>query len=95
VQEKVREGKTLSEPFSRSPLFTPIVKQMVSTAEASGSTGVVMLKMAEHYEQEMTVRLKGLTALLEPLIVVAMGITVGIIALALFLPLFKLSSAVG
>lgn len=95
VERNVREGRTLSEPFSRSTLFSPIVKQMVSTAEATGSTGMVMLKMADHYEEEMTVRLKGLTALLEPAIVVAMGIVVGTIALALFLPLFKLSSAVG
>ena len=95
VEENVRQGKTLSEPFSRSTLFTPIIKQMVSTAEVTGSTGIVMLKMADHYEEEMTVKLKGLTALLEPAIVVAMGVAVGIIALALFLPLFKLSSAVG
>lgn len=95
VEEKVRDGKTLSEPFSRSTLFTPIIKQMVSTAEATGSTGMVMLKMADHYEEEMTVRLKGLTALLEPAIVVAMGAVVGVIAMALFLPLFKMSSAVG
>jgi len=95
VEDKVREGKTLSEPFARTTLFTPIVKQMVTTAEATGATGMVMLKMADHYEAEMTVRLKTLTALLEPAIVVVMGATVGVIALALFLPLFKLSSAVG
>ncbi len=95
VADKVRQGKTLSEPFSRSPLFTPIVKQMVSTAEATGSTGMVMLKMADYFEEEMTVKLRALTALLEPAIVVAMGVVVGTIAMALFLPLFKLSSAVG
>ncbi len=95
VEQNVREGRTLSEPFSRSTLFTPMVKQMVATAEAAGSTGVVMLKMADHYEQEMTAKLKVLTALLEPAIVVAMGVVVGTIAMALFLPLFRLSSAVG
>jgi len=95
VGEKVRQGKTLSDPFSQSRLFTPIVKQMITTAEATGSTGMVMLKMAGHFEEEMTAKLKGLTALLEPAIVVAMGAVVGTIALSLFLPLFKLSSAVG
>jgi type IV pilus assembly protein PilC len=95
VEQSVREGKTLSEPFKRSMLFTPIVKQMIMTAEITGSTGIVMLKMADHYEEEMTVTLKTVTSLLEPLIVVAMGITVGVLAMALFLPLFKLSSAVG
>jgi general secretion pathway protein F len=95
VEHTVREGKMLSDSFGTSSLFSPIMKQMVTTAEATGSTGMVMLRMASHYEEEMTVKLKGLTALLEPLIVVAMGSAVGVIALALFLPLFKLSSAVG
>jgi type IV pilus assembly protein PilC len=95
VEESVREGRTLSEQFRGSSLFTPIVKQMIMTAESTGSTGMVMLKMADHYEEEMTVKLKTLTAMLEPIIVVAMGITVGVLAMALFLPLFKLSSAVG
>ncbi|MFO7898834.1 MAG: type II secretion system F family protein [Planctomycetota bacterium] len=95
AHEKVRQGKTLSDPFSRCPLFTPAVRQMVSTGEATGTTGMVMLRMADYYEDEMTARLKGLTALLEPAIVVAMGGVVGFIALALFLPLFRLSRAVG
>jgi type IV pilus assembly protein PilC len=95
VEARVREGKTLSDPFAHTGLFDPIVRQMVQTAEATGSTGMVMLRMADHYDEEMTVRLKGLTALLEPAIVVAMGGVVGVIALALFLPLFRLSSAVG
>ena len=95
VEQTVQEGKTLSDSFGSSALFSPIMKQMVSTAEVTGSTGIVMIKMAEHYEQEMTVKLKTLTALLEPAIVVAMGSAVGVIAMALFLPLFKLSSAVG
>jgi len=95
VQSSVSEGHMLSDSFAASNLFSPIMKQMISTAEATGSTGMVMLKMAEHYEQEMAVKLKGLTALLEPAIVVAMGSVVGVIAMALFLPLFKLSSAMG
>jgi len=95
VERTVQEGKTLSDSFETSTLFNPIMKQMISTAEVTGSTGMVMLKMAEHYEQEMTVKLKTLTALLEPAIVVAMGSAVGVIAMALFLPLFKMSSAVG
>ncbi len=95
VEQSVREGKMLSDSFETSTLFSPIMKQMVSTGEATGSTGMVMLRMAQHYEDEMTVKLKGLTALLEPAIVVAMGSVVGVIAMALFLPLFKMSSAVG
>jgi len=95
VANNVREGKTLSDPFSRSTLFSPILKQMVATSEVTGSTGVVMLKMADYFEEEMAVRLKTMTALLEPAIVVVMGVVVGTIAMSLFLPLFRMSSAVG
>jgi len=91
VEESVKTGKTLSEPFARSDLFAPAVKQVVHTAEMTGSTGSVMLKMADHYEEEVEVRLKTLTSLLEPLIVVVMGSVVGFIAMSLFLPLFKIS----
>ncbi len=91
VEKNVKEGRSLSEPFSRSQLFPPAVKQMVHTAEMTGSAGMVMLKLADHYEEEVEVRLKVLTSLLEPAIVVIMGSVVGFISMSLFLPLFKIS----
>ena len=91
VEENVKEGKNLSEPFSRSNLFAPAVKQMVHTAEMTGNSGTVMLKLADHYDEEVEVQLKTLTSLLEPAIVVIMGSVVGFIAMSLFLPLFKIS----
>ena len=91
VEKSVKEGRTLSEPFAKSNLFPPAVKQMVHTAEMTGSTGVVMLKMADYYEEEVEIRLKVLTSMLEPLIVVIMGSVVGFISMSLFLPLFKIS----
>jgi len=94
VEQSVKEGKNLSEPFSHSDLFAPAVKQMVHTAEMTGNSGSVMVKMADHYDEEVEVRLKTLTSLLEPLIVVVMGSVVGFIALSLFLPLFKISRGV-
>lgn len=91
VEKSVKEGRTLAEPFAKSNLFAPAVKQMVHTAEMTGSTGMVMLKMADHYEEEVEIRLKVLTSMLEPLIVVIMGSVVGFISMSLFLPLFKIS----
>jgi len=91
VEESVTGGNTLSEPFSRSDLFPPAVKQVIHTAEMTGSTGTMMLKMADHYDEQVEVRLKTLTSMLEPLIVVVMGSVVGFIAMSLFLPLFKIS----
>ena len=91
VEEHVKEGKSLSEPFSQCTLFAPAVKQMVHTAEMTGNSGRVMVKLADHYDEEVEVRLKTLTSLLEPAIVVVMGSVVGFIAMSLFLPLFKIS----
>ena len=91
VEASVTSGKALSEPFAKSHLFPPAVKQVVYTAEMAGSTGMVMLKMADHYEEDVEVRLKTLTSMLDPLIVVVMGSVVGFIAMSLFLPLFKIS----
>jgi len=91
VEHSVKEGRNLSESFAHSNLFAPAVKQMIHTAEMTGSTGMVMLKMADHYEEEVETRLKALTSMLEPMIVVVMGSVVGFITMSLFLPLFKLS----
>jgi type IV pilus assembly protein PilC len=94
LSDSVERGQRLADSFQHSPLFTPTIKQMVNTGEMSGNTGMVMLRMADHYDNVVAERLKGLTSLLEPLIVAAMGVTVGFIAMALFLPLFKISRAV-
>jgi len=91
VEQSVKEGRNLSEPFSHSTLFAPAVRQMIHTAEMTGNSGTVMLKLSDHYDEEVDVRLKGLTSLLEPMIVVVMGSVVGFIAMSLFLPLFKIS----
>jgi len=94
LSDSVERGQRLADSFQRSPLFTPTIKQMVNTGEMSGNTGMVMLRMADHYDGVVAERLKGLTSLLEPLIVAAMGVTVGFISMALFLPLFKISRSV-
>jgi len=94
VAENVKEGKNLSDPFSKSKLFAPAVKQMIQVAEMTGNSGIVMLKMADHYDEEVETRLKTLTSLLEPAIVVVMGSVVGFIAMSLFLPLFKISRGI-
>jgi type II secretory pathway component PulF len=91
VADNVKQGRSLSEPFTKSPLFPPAVKQMVSTSEMTGSCGTVMIRMADYYDEEVENQLRALTALLEPAVVVVMGAVVGFIALSLFLPLFKLS----
>ena len=72
----------------------PAVRQMVSTGEQSGTCGKVMTEMADYYEAQVTLRLKSLTAAVEPIILLVMGSVVGFIALSLFMPLFRMARAV-
>ena len=94
VTKSVKEGRSLAEPFAKSRLFPPAVKQMVTTSEMTGSCGPVMVRLADFYDEQVENRLRSLTAMLEPAIVVVMGAVVGFIALSLFMPLFKLSRGV-
>ncbi len=94
VTNNVQQGRSLAEPFAQSSLFPPAVKQMVTTSEMTGSCGAVMIRLADFYDEEVENRLRALTAMVEPLIIVVMGAVVGFIALSLFMPLFKLSRGV-
>lgn len=94
LHEIVQHGGTLGEAFSRSQLFPATVKQMIATGEATGTSGKIMLKAAEYYEGQVALRLKSLTAALEPLVLLMMGSIVGFIALSLFMPLFRMARTV-
>ena len=94
LEETVQQGGTLSDAFRPSPLFPSAIKQMVTTGEMTGNSGKIMIKMAEYYEGQVTLRLKSLTAAIEPLVLLVMGSVVGFIALSLFMPLFRMARTV-
>lgn len=94
VEERVMQGEDLSGSFARSDLLTPSVKQMLTTGERSGNLAKVMNSMADFLDEDADKQLKKLSAIFEPLVIIAMGIVVGFIAVSILLPLFKLTSAV-
>ncbi len=90
----ISEGKQLSGDFSTTTLFPPMVTQMISVGEQTGTLSQVCLEIASFHEEELQERIKVLTTALEPLIIVMLGGFVGFIAISVILPMFKLSSAV-
>ncbi len=94
VREAVGEGKTVSQVLLRSNLMPRGVTQMISAGEQSGNLGAVLNDVSEFYDRELKAVIKASTAIIEPVMIVAMGGIVGFIASSIMLPIFKLSKLV-
>lgn len=94
VQESVRQGKSVSGPMADEPIFPSMVVQMVAVGEDSGSMEVMLDKVGEFYEAEVESMTKALTSLIEPLMIVVLGIVIGGMIIALYMPIFQLSTTV-
>lgn len=91
VHHSVKEGKKIATPLSQSKLLPRNVVHMVSAGEESGKLGEVLSDVADHYAKELQNTIKAVTAMIEPLMIVIMGVLVGFIAMSIILPIFKLS----
>jgi len=94
VYTSVKQGKKISMPLNKSTLLPRAVVQMISAGEESGKLGEVLDEVSEYYSRELKNVIKGVTAMIEPLMIVLMGSVVGFIAMSIILPIFKLSSLV-
>jgi type IV pilus assembly protein PilC len=83
----IREGEQIGDPLQRSGMFPPMVVQMVAIGEETGSLDAMLSKIADFYESEVDSTLAGLTAALEPILIVSLGFVVGFIVISMFLPL--------
>lgn len=90
ARQHVREGQSLSGPLAESPVFPPMVTRMVSIGEKSGALEHLLEKIATFYDEQVSAQVKSLTSLIEPLLIAIMGVFVGTIVLAVFLPIFKI-----
>lgn len=93
--EEVKNGKPLSEPISQSKHFPPIVAQMLLVGEETGQIDTVLTKIADFYEEEVTVLIDGLAAIIEPIMIVFLGAGVGLIAASVMGPIANLSKNIG
>ena len=94
VATDVEKGDNLSVSLSRKPIFPPMLLRMVAAGEATGKIDTMLEKMADFWDEEIEALLDALTSLIEPMLIVFLGVIVGGIVIAMFLPIFKLNEVV-
>jgi type IV pilus assembly protein PilC len=91
----ISEGRTIAEPLSQSKVFPPMVCQMISVGETTGALDAMLQKIADFYEEEVDNAVANLTALMEPLVILFLGVVIGGLVISMYLPIFKLGSVIG
>ena len=91
VRDSIKEGESVSGPMEASKAFPPLVTKMVNIGEETGDLAKMLMQIADNFEDEVDVAVSGLTSLLEPLLIVFMGLVVGFIVVSMFMPLFSLA----
>jgi type IV pilus assembly protein PilC len=91
----ISEGKTIAEPLAESKVFPTMVTQMVGVGEATGALDTMLNKIADFYDEEVDAAVGSLTSLLEPMLMIFLGVVIGGLVLAMYLPIFKLAGVVG
>ncbi len=95
ARTSISEGKTIADPLSKEPVFPPMVVQMIAVGETTGAIDNMLGKIADFYDDEVDSAVATLTSMLEPLMMVFLGITIGTIVIAMYLPIFEMASIVG
>jgi type IV pilus assembly protein PilC len=91
----ISEGRTIAEPLAQSKVFPPMVCQMISVGETTGALDAMLQKIADFYEEEVDNAVANLTALMEPLVILFLGVVIGGLVISMYLPIFKLGSVIG
>lgn len=94
ARNAIRDGNRLSTPLAGSGLFPSMVTHMIDIGEETGRLSEMLVKVADFYDNEVDATVKGLTSLIEPLLIVFMGVIVGFIAISIMAPMFKLVSSI-
>lgn len=95
VRKAVEEGKTISEPLALTKVFPPMVVQMINVGEQTGALDQMLSKIADFYEDEVDTAVSGLMKLIEPLLITVLGVIIGTIVTAMYLPLYSILSKIG
>ncbi|HEY6960784.1 MAG TPA: type II secretion system F family protein [Gaiellaceae bacterium] len=94
AKQKVHEGVPISQPLVENPVFPPMVSQMIKVGEETGELDKMLGKIADFYEEEVDQSIATLTSIIEPLMMIGVGLMVGVIIIAMYLPMFKMLSLV-
>ncbi len=90
VRTRVREGASIATPLLENPAFPPMVSQMVKVGEETGELDKMLSKIADFYEEEVDTAIGALTSIIEPLMMIGVGVMVGLIVISMYLPMFKM-----
>jgi type IV pilus assembly protein PilC len=88
IRSAIKEGETIAKPLSESPVFPSMLVQMIAVGEETGALDAMLNKIADFYDEEVSTAVDGLTSLIEPLMMATMGLLVGAIVIALYMPMF-------
>jgi type IV pilus assembly protein PilC len=94
IAESVRTGQSITRPLADEPVFPPMVVQMMAVGEDSGSLDTMLVKIAEFYDDEVEAMTEALTSLIEPFLIAFLGVVVGGMIIALYLPIFNIATAI-
>jgi len=94
VRGKIAEGKNIAGPLLETKVFPPMVVQMIGVGEATGAMDAMLNKIADFYDDEVDTAVAGLTAMIEPLLMVFLGAVVGGFLVAMYLPIFSIAGAI-
>ena len=95
ARQKVQEGAPIAQPLIDHPVFPPMVGQMVKIGEETGELEKMLTKVADFYEDEVDASIQTLTSIIEPLMMIGVGVMVGIIIISMYLPMFKMLTLIG
>ena len=90
VRDRVQQGSPIAQPLSETAIFPPMVAHMVRVGEETGELEKMLTKVADFYEDEVDASIQSLTSIIEPLLMIMVGFIVGIIVIAMYLPMFKI-----
>jgi len=95
ARASIREGETIADPLNRSGIFPPMVIQMISVGESTGALDSMLSKIADFFDDEVDIAVSNLTSLLEPFLMIFLGVVIGGVVISMYLPIFQMASAVG
>ncbi|MCU0561922.1 MAG: type II secretion system F family protein [Desulfobacterales bacterium] len=94
VRSGISEGRTMADPLGESGVFPPMVCQMIAVGESTGALDAMLEKIADFYDEEIDQAVENMTALIEPVMLVFLGVTIGGLVVAMYLPIFKMAGAI-
>jgi len=95
VARQVKNGRPMSEPIRKNPIFPAIVGQMIAVGEETGQLDTILLKLADFYEREVDAVIAGITSIIEPILILVLGTMVGFIVISVFGPISAIESGTG